>query len=98
MSLFKKKWLVKLVYEGDIHNDIYIIKAKNSKEVEQFINRWIIKAIGADSLIGYEYEEMPRKIGSFREQSRSGIPQFMMCGSWIGADYMLEIMRKDEKQ
>lgn len=88
-----KKYIVDVRYKNS-ENLVYLVKARNDKELETFMNNWVKTIL--NEIYGYEYEELKRsKISSYKWQTKNECPVFALCGTYIGVEWIKEKLKKE---
>ena len=80
------KYMVRLQHTNNNMNTIFIIYARNNEKLEKFMNKWLKDIIEKGTIDGYEYQ--PITGTSKRFQHRHDFPSWVMCGNWVGADFI----------
>lgn len=84
-----RKYIVRVEYRKEIAKCdlVWTLKAKNDKDLERVINNEYQNHL--DLIEGYEYEEL--KGFMFKKHDT-----FPLCGNWVGADCMKEVLENDK--
>ena len=77
-----KKWLVRISYHTRDNDLVAIVK---TKDIEKYMNDFVKDIL--DQINGYEYQEL-------KHLKRNEID--LLCGAYNGADFIKEIMTKEE--
>lgn len=80
------KYIVRLQHTNNNMNTIFIVYAHNNEKLEKFMNKWLKDII--QNIDGYEYQ--PITMVSKRFQHKHDFPSWVMCGNWLGADFIKE--------
>ena len=88
------RYIVRVQSAGGYGDNVYIVKARNDKELETFMNRFLKDNL--DSINGYDYDIIRRV--SRRFQKKYDCPSYILCGSWVGAGYIKELLNIKKEQ